>query len=287
MRYLALALVVSACGSCGTKAKPNPSEKMLAEVSAQVAKLEPFAPLCQGYISKANCDQGDATLFAGLLCLSGNKVGCDTVKHSISDNGKVWRSPKAVNNDTPNSSSRDMFLGAMAYFVATKDTDGLERVSWYLKSTGKICEDATDGRCNITPNIRDVLDQVRAFNSLATTQSRKGYSEVLAFEANSAPEGYAMHLTAVELLILKSTGTWNKTLQFAADTLARRQGDNPFFEVLAHGKTQHYAELMLAQLPKATPDFMNQWSFERRTSEAAWSNSMLWEFIFVEGLNFK
>ena len=112
MRFLLLALMVTACGSCGSAAKTSPSEKMLADVSARIAKLAPSAPVCQGTVSKANCDQGDTTLYAGLLCLSGNKIGCETVKHSISENGKVWRSPKAVNNDTPNSSSRDMLLGA-------------------------------------------------------------------------------------------------------------------------------------------------------------------------------
>ena len=75
-------------------------------------------------------------------------------------------------------------------------------MTWYLKSTGKICEDSTDGRCNITPNVWNAVDQVRAFASLPTSHTRVGYSEALALEANSVPEGYAMHLTAVELALL-------------------------------------------------------------------------------------
>ena len=282
MRSLILCLSLLACGN---KQQPvNATQDMLAEVHARVEAIRPYAPLCEGFISKGNCDHGDATLYAGLLCLSGNKLGCDTARGSISESGKVWRSPKAVNNDTPNSSSRDMFLGAMAYFVGSKDVEALQRVSLYLKTTGKICEDATDGRCNMTSNTRDLLDQVRAFNGLATTQSRKGYSEALALEANTAPDGYALHLIAVQLLILKRTGTWNNTLQFTAEVLCNRQSQNPLFEVLAHGKTEHYALVMLAQLPQKPPAQMTQWSFERRTSEAAWQNSMLWEFVFIDGL---
>ena len=74
--------------------------------------------------------------------------------------------------------------------------------------------------------------------------------------------------------------------QFSAESLTRRQSQNPFFEVLAHGKTQHYADLMSAQLPPSVPAKMTQWSFERQTSEAAWGDSMLWEFVFIDALKF-
>lgn len=282
MRSLILCLSLLACGN---KHQPvNATQDMLAEVSARVAQLKPFAPVCEGFVSKQNCDQGDAMLFSGLLCMAGNKLGCDTARGAISESGKVWRSPKAVNNDTPNSSSRDMLLGAMAYFVGSKDVEALERVTAYVRQTGKICEDATDGRCNMTANTRDLLDQVRAFNGLSTAQSRKGYSEALALTATTAADGYELHLVAIQLLILKRTGTWNATLQYAAQELVKRQGRNALFEFVAHGKSAHYAELMLAQVPDAVPAQMNQWSFERRDNQEAWKSSMIWEFVFVDGL---
>lgn len=277
---IALVIVLCACGKTqGSDAKAD----KVSEVAARVESISQFAPTCDGYVSKGDCDQGDVMLFSGLLCLSGNQVGCDTAQRSIGPDGRVWRSPKAVGIDNQNSSSRDMFLGAMAYFAGTRDIDGLQKVTAYINANGRICPDATDGRCNMTDNTKWALYQLQAFYGLPAN-SRKGYSESLALAATSAPEGYGMHLVAVQLLILKKTGTWNSTLQFAANELTRRQSRNVFFEVLAHGKTDRWADDMLEQAPVSKPETQSQWSIERKTSEASWRQSMLWEFIFVNAL---
>jgi hypothetical protein len=40
------------------------------------------------------CDDRDASLFAGLLCLSGEKEACESVAQSQTANGRWWRSPR-------------------------------------------------------------------------------------------------------------------------------------------------------------------------------------------------
>ena len=46
-----------------------------------------------------DCDDGDPTIFNGLLCASGDKRGCEAVKRSLTteaglDESRMWRSPR-------------------------------------------------------------------------------------------------------------------------------------------------------------------------------------------------
>ena len=127
------------------------------------------APLCEGYVSKKNCDDGDSTLFSGLLCLSGIDAGCDTVKASQDSSGRFWRSPRRIGDNLgkPNSFSRDMALGVLAYLIKTKDTDSanawirwidhnrpcLLKIGRSCKYRGlhRYCKADNDHRCTITP----------------------------------------------------------------------------------------------------------------------------------------
>lgn len=280
----ALSLLLLTCGHKKSHSLTN--DERLAPVHARLDAVRPLAPICEGFVSKGNCDQGDIMLFAGLLCLSGENIGCDTAGASIDAEGKVWRSPKGLGRDTPNSSSRDMFLGALAYIVGTKDVAKLELMTSYIQKNGNLCEDATDNRCDMNFDMRDLLDHVRVhFNLPALQPSRAGYSARLAASVNLDFEGFSLHLLATQLLILKKTGTWNSTLQYTANRLVTRQPQNPLFELIAHGVTDKFVTLMEQQVPSQTPKSLSQWSLERADSEKAWyTDSMIWEFVFVNNL---
>src|SRR5581483_2635248 len=71
-----------------------------------------------------SCDDGDMTLFNGLLCLSGQDIGCTAVQKSQGPDGRWWRSPRRINWEAPNhdvSFSPDQALGVFAYLIATRD----------------------------------------------------------------------------------------------------------------------------------------------------------------------
>jgi hypothetical protein len=62
--------------------------------------------------TSADCDPGDATIFNGILCFSGEELGCTAVKKAMDSDGRVWRSPWFIGKDKFDSFSRDQFLGA-------------------------------------------------------------------------------------------------------------------------------------------------------------------------------
>src|SRR5262245_37216612 len=63
------------------------------------------------------CDDGDMTLFNGLLCLSGEQIGCDAVQKSQGGDGRWWRSPRRVGWELGYdvSFSPDQALGVLGY----------------------------------------------------------------------------------------------------------------------------------------------------------------------------
>jgi hypothetical protein len=82
-----------------------------------------------------DCDDGDMTLFNGLLCASGEKLGCDGVAHSFRS-GRWWRSPRKIgivaqNANQDSSFTPDQALGVLHYVVHTRDTVKFNAwVSW-------------------------------------------------------------------------------------------------------------------------------------------------------------
>jgi hypothetical protein len=48
-----------------------------------------------------DCDDGDMTLFNGLLCAAGESVGCDAVARSQGVDGRWWRSPRRIGWEAP------------------------------------------------------------------------------------------------------------------------------------------------------------------------------------------
>jgi hypothetical protein len=70
------------------------------------------------------CDDGDMTLFNGLLCAAGESAGCEAVARSQDTDGRWWRSPRRIGWEAPAhdvSFSPDQSLGDLLYAVQTKD----------------------------------------------------------------------------------------------------------------------------------------------------------------------
>jgi hypothetical protein len=270
----------------------DPSEELL-----PFTRWQSWAPLCQGFPSKGNCDDGDATLFSGLLCLAGESVGCEAVKAAQDSTGRFWRSPRRVGSDTSNSFSRDMALGVLSYLLATKDTTAAQNwMQWIDQNsvcqwnvggncqlrTYRYCRDDSDGRCMITPGMWAMMRRVWEYLELPLHREMKTTGEqTLVLEAEQAPLGYALHLKAVMFFLYQEIG---KNYSFEWDlinTIVERQPENLFFQYLHEGSSPRLQDALRNLCPREAPEETRQWTWERDTAENAQDDAMGWDCIFL------
>jgi hypothetical protein len=109
------------------------------------------APICGSEPTKQGdgkepCNDGDMTLFSGLLCAAGVRsadgrlIGCDSVARALDADGRWFRSPRRKVDSSIDaeehkggvaSFSPDMAMGVQLYLVSAKDTASAERwISW-------------------------------------------------------------------------------------------------------------------------------------------------------------
>lgn len=88
--------------------------------------------------------KGDSTLYAGMLAYLGDKEAKKYVEQCVDWVGQIWRNPDAQDKgDYINSSSRDMFIGAL---LGADRLTKLE-IAGYLKfNNGLLCPKASDNR---------------------------------------------------------------------------------------------------------------------------------------------
>lgn len=252
----------------------------------------------------AGCDDGDATLFNALLCMSGDDVACKVVAASQDDDGRFWRNPH-VRAEDKNSFSRDMFIGVVAWLSNSKDKAAAEKYVGWMKANKKLCHDDTDGRCRFTPMT------IALWNYLADKDgwSKLPYSLVTAADPKpgpivvsedpavsaldrlweglepTTPAGFPLHLLAAQILIKHQEGDWNGVLQKIAERLVAREPKNMFFLYLKTGGGEELGQAILKfPAPKENPGKRTQWCWQRTDSEEAWKDAAGWDWVFVIGL---
>lgn len=279
------------------------------------------APTCEtqgGFIfpskkqSSGECDDGDMTLFAGLLCAAGEQIGCETVRRAQDESGRWFRSPRrALSNNLgqPNSFSPDMALGAQLYLAMTKDKPRgdkwlawMNRVRPCLIGSGdncfqspllRFCTDDEEKGCTVRPGDAAMLDASVRFVPLAVPtvdmnnllmQAGTNRLDLLWAAGQLNEPGFSQHLVAAEILLLRQMGYNDPRLDTAAFTLATKQPRNPFFAYLKEGKSNRVLELTLASCPAVggtIPADRTQWAWERADSDEAWKKGMLWDCVFM------
>lgn len=147
------------------------------------------APLCAGYPSSEHCEDGDMTLFSGLLCYSGDPLGCDAVQNAQDATGRWHRSPRLAADPSlrrHNSFSWDMALGVQLYVVRTRDIASLQRwIQWVesqrpcvvrspnlggmtyclVRGWPRWCTDDTEKGCTVKPqNLATLVRTLDALN---------------------------------------------------------------------------------------------------------------------------
>jgi hypothetical protein len=265
----------------------------------------------------SHCDDGDMTLFNGLLCAAGDVRGCNGVKEAQDTNGRWWRSPRVKGWEAPAhdvSFSPDMALGVLHYVAHTSDKVAFRLwLSWINTSRPCIAEfagnclfqgwprfctdDAQDKRCTFRPTNCEDLERTGDYlsvpegalcrNVLKSFDIRADYviptTELVAASALVNDAGFSSHLAAVEVFLLERIGLTSVYTRAAAVTLALRDNKNPFFVFLAEGPTQNVKQLVLRECPTPQRPSLSrtQWSWERASSDKPWLNSMYWDCIFM------
>ncbi|TXH69859.1 MAG: hypothetical protein E6Q88_08915, partial [Lysobacteraceae bacterium] len=137
-----------------------------------------------------DCGDGDITLFAGLLCVAGEPIGCETVKRAQIASGRWFRSPRRAQQDNlgqPNSFSPDMAFGAQLYAVSQRDAAAMTRwLTWidrvrpcwigsgdncFRGPVLRFCTDDTEKGCTVRPGDAATLNAtVRALKAELPTE---------------------------------------------------------------------------------------------------------------------
>ncbi|MGO4741736.1 hypothetical protein AB4099_34920 [Bosea sp. 2KB_26] len=257
------------------------------------------------------------TLFNGLLCLSGEQVGCDAVKQSQGPDGRWWRSPRRIGWEAPDhdvSFSADQALGVFAYLIRTKDAQAFNRwIEWInekrpclitistciVKGWPRYCtDDQADKRCTLRPVDCAWIEAIAGY-----TDGKRGLCEEITsslklpqvpaidiFVAGSAAVnkvGFPLHLAAVQILMLKALEREGDGAKIALQAFKLRgEPQNAFFSYVREDPMAVTSSALLSICPtKEKPSERRfQWAWERTDSEQAWKQSMYWDCVFVANL---
>ncbi|MEY2987531.1 MAG: hypothetical protein RJB13_1052 [Pseudomonadota bacterium] len=264
----------------------------IAELVSLRERIEGWASRCGFSVAKDNCSVGDAALFNGLMCLSGDELACEAVRRSQGSDGRMWRAELRVAADAVNSFSRDMALGVLAYIVETRDVGLAQRwFAWIKQNDLRLCRESTDNRCSITPPVWTLFREVWLYLGLTPEKEMSPTSSlwidtsfVTLVQAQFAPLGFEVHLTAVSLLLKSKMGQRSDTLKSLAAALVARQPGNPFFVYLNEGPSFRAVQLTNQWCPANPPEYKSEWSFERSIEQQPWLRSMGWECVMLINL---
>lgn len=282
---------------------------------------EGYAFPSKGYDSENRCEDGDMTLFNGLLCASGDMRGCAAVKASLDEISGLWhRSPRikllGKNDRGDADSSPDMALGVQLYLTVTKDVAAARKWFTYLNQT-YVCI-PTDPSCseklpkfcghiNCAMRPQDIM-MLKVTVDYLQSQSNLGalptgsLNDVLqlATGSNAAAlellarvqqPGFPPHLVGVGVLTMRLSGRSEPRLGRAARVLARRFPDNPFFLWLSGAPISAIEASVLQQCPATLKDQIQPWDDwlwesygARKDGSLPQQHSSFWDCIFMANL---
>lgn len=304
------------------------------ELDNRAAMWRTNAPLCAGGAtwhafptkqfappSAQPCNDGDMTLFLGLLCAVGEAQGCTGVQEAFEATTGRWaRSPRiralGYNPEGDAFFSPDMALGVELYLVTTKDTDRASKwLQWlndnvdcparpfglcpdFLK-VPRVCTEVigcymSHGAMSILAQTVNWLQHNAGLADLPNGPLRgrlgtfSGYvREILDIDSAANKEGFSEHLVGVGIMLLRKQGIDDTNIALAARILATRNPKNAFFAYLDEGPTQRVLDLTLERCPKSPWDgkrAMDEWQWERGDNTPAAQQSCYWDCVFMHRL---
>lgn len=314
--------------------KPEPVPVPVAEISFAFAGLSAdkaaalkdkaagwaeFGATCpSGYPAKPSaeqpCDDGDAVIFNGLLCYSGNAVACKAVGDSQTADGRWWRSPRRAAGEgrvAAASFSRDQLIGVIFYLMSLYKTEPeaarQKATAWHgwIKANGDALCTGTVTTCTVAPVNWTLIARLFDFMKLPLDDNLQNY---LGSESNKiiltvisllTEPGFQLHNYAATALAFAEMG-FGETMVPWMKAVKKVKGmeDNPFIELtgkltcagtctskqsLDSQSLDDIAATVLRLCPDVATTASNrsQWGWERKTSEKAWENSMGWDCVFM------
>jgi hypothetical protein len=316
------AIVIASNGAYNASADELGNRLAYWETQALLCEASPGGirfPSKQTDDSAQPCNDGDMTLFNGLLCAAGDQRGCLGVAEAQDPTSGEWfRSPRIRihGNDRGGADfSPDMAMGVQLYLVKTGDTArAMKWLNWMEDQVP--CEvHGAQGQCALKSPIPQFCtddkygclmrpgDAAQLANTVNWLQHNKGmgdlqngslrgylgtfseYSEILTkISADWNKPGYSQHLVGVGLLLLHETGINDAVLTKAARTIQGKNIGNAFFSYLAEGWTAKVEQEILARCPAVghpTETPRDQWQWERENADSAWLHSAYWDCIFM------
>jgi hypothetical protein len=278
VRILASAVVVLASVELA-RAEPTPDERLREamafwESQAALCKAGDFSFPTKSTTDPAQpCDDGDMTMFNGLLCIAGDERGCQGVIDAQDPNTGQWfRSPRirllGYNDRGDASFSPDMALGVQLYLIKSGDTGramkwatwltSLPRkeypiswVNWFNWTTGYsiawFCTEQVG--CVVRPG--DAASLAHTFDYLhdkkgmpvlpegslrGTAASWAKWGPLFTWLSSKYNKpGYSQHLLGVEILLQRAISGEKEALKDEAKKLADKPENegNAFFAWLA------------------------------------------------------
>jgi len=204
-------------------------------------------------------NQGNANLFHGLLCYSGDLPSCELVKSLRCPDGHIKRAPWRVCGDE----SRDEYIGQAFVALKTKSTFALPGSFPFGK----------------TPVWARTM-KLAGFNIDAV-----GDHALLLAQAKTVPTNYQLHLVALQAWVRTIKGEDTKALDLTYVELRNRHPKNLFYKWLrAGGATKDITDEFLAWAPKAPVERQKDWAFEKPTSEYSNKNVHSAAIVFMANL---
>lgn len=275
--YIAL---LSGCSRPGDRSEPEgvdtsalfPLASLIRDDLAEPCSYKEYDYPCERTGAVENEDH--STLWAGISCLSSGEF-CRVAEAAVDGEGKVWRSPSQVGKKQGNSTSRDMLVGLLASLTTTGDASVALRLYSYLeKNDWRLCSDADDNRCDMSPalykslwgTMEEVWKRLGIPVPAKMRQASIGDQQTLYAQALTSPTGYQLLLVAVQLHIRRTLGISSDLLQRAAEKLAAKDGDNAYFEWLAYGVTQKAVDLTVTRCSTTDIQKRSDWIWSQGTN---------------------
>lgn len=272
--------------------------------------------------AQKGCEDGDMTLFNGLLCASGDARGCSAVRASLDEATGLWhRSPRIKQlgyNDRGNAdSSPDMALGVQLYLTVSKDVAAARKWFDFLNQTYLCLPSPSDPCPSMLPKFCkhddcvmrpqdllmlkvtvDYLQQQVGFGALpagplqdALSQAKGSNAAMLELLARVQRPGFPPHLVAVGIWTMRLSGRTEPRLDTAAKVLAGRFPSNPFFLWMSGSKKDDVEASLMRQCPADLAQQIHPWddwqweSYGARADGSLPSqHSSMWDCIFMANL---
>jgi hypothetical protein len=203
-------------------------------------------------------NQGNANLFHGLLCYSGDDDSCRLVETLRCSTGHIKRAPWRVCGDE----SRDEYIGQALTALRTRSVFALPGSYPFL----------------VTPTFARTM-QLAGFNIKGTPDH-----PALLLQAKTVPVTYQLHLVAVQAWIRRDTEPDTQALKLVFVELRNRHPRNLFYKYLRGGATRDLIDEFLAWAPPAPVARQSRWPWQDPPSEYSAANAHSASIVFLANL---